>query len=279
MARPNKPHRPTPPARFPRSFPVPWAAAAILVAALLAFHPFGGQGKQLAEGTADQAAARSGSQPVVVELFTSQGCSSCPPADKLLSELAEREDLIALSLHVDYWDYIGWKDPFGSPQNTERQRRYAEKLGLRYVYTPQIVIDGWLDVVGSRRSEVLASIEKAAERAKPVEVTFLSQDGGRVIIPEGQAPERGATIWLAVYDDAYETNVERGENAGRTLRNSHVVRRIERLGTWTGARLEIPLNLDASATRDNYECAVILQEGRNGRVLGAGLMRLDTLAN
>ena len=218
-------------------------------------------------------------QPVVVELFTSQGCSSCPPADRLIGELAMRDDVIALSLHVDYWDYIGWKDPFGSPQNTERQRRYAEELGLRYVYTPQIVIDGRLNVVGSRRGEVLAGIRAAAKKAKTVEVIFEPDDGGRVIIPAGHAPERGATIWLAVYDRSFETEVKRGENAGRTIENTHVVRRMERLGTWTGARLEIPLNLDSASTRDNYGCAVIVQQGRNGPIIGAGLMHLDTLSN
>lgn len=218
-------------------------------------------------------------QPVVVELFTSQGCSSCPPADELLTELAERDDVIALSLHVDYWDYIGWKDPFASPQYTERQRRYAEELGLHYVYTPQIVIDGRHNIVGSHRDKVLAAIEASAKQGKLVEVSFAAENGGRVIIPAGPAPDRGATIWLAVYDDAMETEVKRGENAGRTIRNAHVVRRLERLGTWMGERLEIPLNLDSAATRNNYECAVIVQQGRNGPIIGAGQMRLDALAN
>ena len=248
------------------SFPFPMArlpGLAAVLAVLIALAP----------------GAAPAEQPVVVELFTSQGCSSCPPADRLIGELAMRDDVIALSLHVDYWDYIGWKDPFGSPQNTERQRRYAEELGLRYVYTPQIVIDGRIDVVGSRRSEVLAGIRAAARRGKAVEVIFQPEDGGRVIIPAGHAPERGATIWLAVYDHSYETEIKRGENAGRTIENTHVVRRMERLGTWTGERLEIPLNLDSASTRDNYGCAVIVQQGRNGPILGAGLMRLDTLSN
>ena len=217
-------------------------------------------------------------QPVVVELFTSQGCSSCPPADELLGELAEREDVIALSLHVDYWDYIGWKDPYASPQYTERQRRYAEELGLHYIYTPQMVIDGRHNIVGSRRGEVLDAIEASLKQGKAVDVSFVAQNGGRVIIPAGPAPDRGATIWLVVYDDVIDTDVKRGENAGRTIRNAHVVRRLERLGTWMGERLEIPLNLDSAATRDNYECAVLVQQGRNGPIIGAGLMRLDALA-
>ena len=214
---------------------------------------------------------------MVVELFTSQGCSSCPPADDFLAELAERPDVIALSLHVDYWDYIGWKDPYGSPMNTERQRRYAEKLGLRYVYTPQMVIDGRFDVVGVRRAEVLDTIKSAERQGKPVTVQFDPSDGGKVVIPAGKAPENGATIWLAVYDEEHETAVSRGENAGRTLRNANTVRRMERIGTWMGQRLEIPLNLASAAAHGNYGCAVLVQEGRNGPILGAGRMMLDTL--
>ena len=242
-----------------RTIRLAWAIA--LAAAFLAAAPAG---------------ARAG-QAVVVELFTSQGCSSCPPADALLDELAERDDVIALSLHVDYWDYIGWKDPYGGPQMTERQRAYAEELGLRYIYTPQIVIDGRHDVVGSRRGEVLATIEKEAKRPKLTTVEFIAGGGGRVVIPAGHAPDRGATVWLAVFDEGHDTYVKRGENAGRTIRNANVVRRMERLGTWTGTRLEIPLNLDSAAAQGNFGCAVIVQRGRNGPILGAGRMRLDSL--
>ncbi len=228
-------------------------------------------------GPAWAAAPTPADSLVVVELFTSQGCSSCPPADALLDELSRRTDVIALSLHIDYWDYIGWKDPYGSAQNTERQRRYAEELGLRYIYTPQIVIDGRYNIVGSRRDEVLATIEKAAARPKPMAIEFIPSDGGRVVIPQGHAPDRGATIWLAVFDEGQDTYVKRGENAGRTIRNTNIVRRMERLGTWMGERLEIPLNLDSAAAHGNFACAVLVQHGRNGPIIGAGLMRLDSL--
>ncbi len=222
-------------------------------------------------------AETGGHQAVVVELFTSQGCSSCPPADALLEELAERADVIALSLHVDYWDYIGWKDPYGSPRNTERQRAYAETLGLRYIYTPQMVIDGRYNIVGSRRNEVLAKLDASLERPKPVAVDFVSGDGGKVVISQGHAPDRGATIWLAIFDEGHDTQVKRGENAGLRIRNVNVVRRLERLGTWMGQRLEIPLNLDDAVARGNFGCAVLVQQGRNGPIIGAGLMRLDNL--
>ncbi len=214
---------------------------------------------------------------VVVELFTSQGCSSCPPADALLGELAGRPDVIALSLHVDYWDYIGWKDPFGSPMNTARQRRYVEELGLRYVYTPQMIIDGRINAVGSRRDEVLDAIERAGRERAGFDIRFVESGGGKVVIPAGHAPENGATVWLAVYDRSHETEIKRGENAGRKLRNTNVVRSLERLGTWMGERLEIPLDLAGAAARGRDGCAVIVQQGRNGPVLAAAAMNLERL--
>jgi len=215
---------------------------------------------------------------VVVELFTSQGCSSCPPADQLLTELAMRPDVIALSLHVDYWDYIGWKDPYGSPMMTERQRRYAGALGLRYVFTPQMIVDGRQSMVGSDRVAVESAIVAARVRQKAVRVSFRPDGGGVAVIGAGHAPDVGATVWLAIYDSERETEVKRGENAGRSIRNANVVRSIERLGTWTGEALEIPLSLGNAAARGRYGCAVIVQEGRSGPVLGAAAMMLDTLA-
>ncbi len=215
--------------------------------------------------------------PVLVELFTSQGCNSCPPADALLGELAKRPDVVALSLHVDYWDYIGWKDPYGSPMNTARQKRYAEALNLHYVFTPQIVVDGRASVRGLNRDEVLAEIEKAASRSKAINIRLLTAGGDKVVIPAGHAPDVGAAVWLAVYDRQHETDVKRGENAGHTIRNANVVRSFERLGTWTGERLEIPLDLNPPRARGRDGFAVIVQQGRYGPILAAATMNLDSL--
>lgn len=247
--------------------------AALLTALLLASALLSGR------ATAASHEQQAAQQLVVVELFTSQGCSSCPPADALLGELASRPNVLPLSLHVDYWDYIGWKDPYGSPMNTSRQRQYAESLGLRYVFTPQMIIDGQASVVGSRRGEILDAVETAANRPKALNIQFLASDGGKVVIPAGQAPDSGATVWLAVYDRAHETEVKRGENAGRRMLNTNVVRSFERLGTWMGERLEIPLDLNAAAARGRDGCAVIVQQGRTGPVLGAAAMALETLEN
>ncbi len=245
-------------------------AAAVLLSLIAG--PFASRG-----AVAQQGAEPAAASPVVVELFTSQGCSSCPPADALLDELAGRPGVVALSLHVDYWDYIGWKDPYASPMNTARQQRYAEALNLRYVYTPQIVVDGRANVVGSHRAEVLEAIAAAAKRDRPIDITFGTSNGGTVIIPEGHAPDEGATVWLAIYDREHVTEIKRGENAGRELRNANVVRSFERLGTWTGARLEIPLDLSGARARGRDGCAVIVQRGRAGPVLAAAAMSLATL--
>ena len=223
-------------------------------------------------------AATDGRPPVVVELFTSQGCSSCPPADEFLSELAMRPDVIALSLHVDYWDYIGWKDPYGSPMITKRQRRYAAALGLPYVFTPQIIVDGGKSMVGSDRGAVETAIAAARARQRTVDVSFRPDGGGVVVIAAGKAPAAGATVWQAIYDEERETEVKRGENAGRTIRNVNVVRSFERLGTWTGERLEIPLSLGNAAARGRYGCVVFVQEGRSGPIIGAAVLMLETLS-
>ncbi len=227
---------------------------------------------QLAADSAD-------SSPVVVELFTSQGCSSCPPADALLDELADQPGLLALSFHVDYWDYIGWKDPFASPAHTQRQRDYARTLGLRYVYTPQIVVDGRRDVVGSRRGAVAEAIEKEARRrndmAGRLEVRMVEDGGGKVTLSAGDAPPEGATVYLVMFDDDHDTDVARGENRGRSIHNANVVREFRTLGRWTGEAMEFPLDFAAAQRDGRGGCAVIVQAGTTGPVLGAAILDLD----
>ena len=207
----------------------------------------------------------------VVELFTSQGCSSCPPADAFLGELARRDDLVALSEHVDYWDYIGWKDPFASPANTKRQHEYARLLGLRYVYTPQMVIQGADHATGSDRARVLEKIAAAAALPRvPVSARY-ADDRILVSVPgaEGTAGGEMAAVWMAVFDRQHETPVKRGENGGRTLKNFNVVRSMVRLGTWSGQALEIPAAMPEGNGRHPDGCAVIVQSLKTGRIIGA----------
>jgi hypothetical protein len=216
-----------------------------------------------------------GPAPVVVELFTSEGCSSCPPADAFLGELAQRPDIVALAFHVDYWDYIGWKDPYASPLATQRQHDYAAALGLHMVYTPQMVVDGRTDVVGSERGDVEAAIGKAA--AGPKLAISIAKDaaGYRVAIPAAAPPAGGpATVWLAVFDSKQETRVKRGENGGRTLKEFNIVREWRKIGTWDGNATTLPLAV-AMGNADRKGCAIIVQAGPVGPILGAAVMRLD----
>lgn len=215
-------------------------------------------------------------RPVVVELFTSQGCSSCPPADALLGELAGQPGVIALAHHVDYWDYIGWKDPFARPEATKRQRRYSEKLGARFIYTPQMVIDGQIDVVGSRRAEVISSVVTAQTTGESLDIEIDERASvATVRIPAGDAPAEPATVWLAVFDDEHRTDVQRGENSGQELVDANVVREFVSIGTWNGEALELSVDLAAAIADGRGGCAIIVQEGRVGRILGAALMQLD----
>jgi hypothetical protein len=212
-------------------------------------------------------------QPVVVELFTSQGCSSCPPADDYLGELARRRDVVALSFHVDYWDYIGWRDPFASPAATERQRDYARSLGLRMVYTPQMVIGGRKDAVGSDRAAVQRLIEEAA-RQQQLEIGFSRDEGGRFYVELPAQPGFGGTasVWLAMFDREHETRVGRGENAGATLESYNVVREWRLLGNWSGAAQQLPMPMEPNIVAKRDGCAVIVQRSEAGAVLGAAIL-------
>ena len=216
---------------------------------------------------------------VVVELYTSQGCSSCPPADALLGDLAGRPDVIALGFHVDYWDYIGWKDPYASADHTRRQRSYQKVLGTRYVYTPQMVIDGHSHVLGSSRRKVEQAIDKAAADPKRVPLRLETGNGGRVVIPAGHAPAGGADVWLAVFDLEHETDVLRGENHGRQLKNYQVVREFRRIGVWKGEALELPLDLQTASKLGRGGCAVIIQDRESLRIIGAASIDLVAVAS
>jgi hypothetical protein len=212
--------------------------------------------------------------PVVVELFTSQGCSSCPPADSFLGRLADRHDILPLAFHVNYWDYIGWKDPFASNIATERQYSYGHALGLNMVYTPQMVIGGTHDAVGSDENAVGHAIEMDASRSKLKLTVVRDNSGGyRVEIPAGTAGKT-ATVWLALFDHAHKTPVERGENSGSTLTEFNIVREWRKIGEWNGQPEQIALNLTPES--DEYDaCAVLVQEGGYGEIRGAASFRME----
>ena len=193
-------------------------------------------------------------QPTVVELFTSQGCSSCPPADALLGELKRtRPDLLVLDFHVDYWNGLGWSDPFSSPAATERQRHYADLLGSNQVYTPQMVIAGRLQAVGSDRDAVADAISTAQSQKSPPVVISTKHAGADLDIDVG-AGQGAGDVLVVGFDDQHATSVGRGENSGRMLTEVNVVRSIARAGRWDGKPLHLAL-----ATPKGERIAVILQ--------------------
>jgi hypothetical protein len=201
-------------------------------------------------------------RPVVVELFTSQGCSSCPPADALLNELAGRKDVLALGFHVDYWDKLGWKDPLSTPGATMRQQDYATEFGRSEVFTPQMVIDGRRQAVGSNRGAVLAAIA-GSEPASAAPVAFAA-DGRSVSIGAGTGTGK---VLVIRYLLSRTTEVQRGENAGRTAIDRNGVDAISRAGEWTGQKLDLQVEpVDA-----DHGLAVLVQ-GDDGRILGAAAL-------
>lgn len=222
--------------------------------------------------------ALAAERPVVVELFTSQGCSSCPPADAFLHELAGRDDVLALSLPVNIWDYLGWRDTLATSAFTERQRAYVQRLGGRTVYTPQMVIDGVEDAVGSRTGHVTRAIELRNEmKSADVPITFSQTDGAITLDVDAGPHGREATLWLVRYAKEVPVAIERGENAGETVTYANVVRELTPVGMWNGEAISLTLP-KASLLAQGYDgCAAILQEDGIGPVLGVAVLDMDAL--
>ena len=218
-------------------------------------------------------AVRADDSPVVVELFTSQGCSSCPPADKYFGELAKRPDLIALAFHIEYWNYIGWTDTYSKPWATRRQRDYQAALKLRYLYTPQIVIQGQAEGVGSEPATIEPKIRAAEAKRKPHPSLRLQwRDDGALVaaVGDGQSPPgQPATLWLVGFDKMHTMAVTTGENAGKTAWDHRAVRSFRRLGSWAGWSEELIVPPEEAKTLGDYGAAVLLQENGSGPILTA----------
>jgi len=235
--------------------------------------------------------------PVIVELFTSEGCSSCPPADAVLAQLqktqpVEGAEVIALSEHVDYWNYIGWSDPFSSAAFSARQDAYAKALGLESVYTPQMIVDGQTEFIGSGMNKALDAIAKAASSQKAdvrVTISKTQNEKNRQTIRLGVSVKnvppvnRGdvAEVMLAITEDDLSSNVSRGENSGRKLAHTAVVRAMRALG-----RIDPAKTFDSETTaviakgwkRDDLRVVVFLQELARRRTLGAASIKLSESA-
>jgi hypothetical protein len=209
-------------------------------------------------------AAASASSPVVIELFTSQGCSSCPPADRLLGELARDPAVVALAWHVDYWNGLGWPDPFATKLATDRQRAYADRLG-EDVYTPALVIGGVRMVIGSDRGMIGAAIQAAPPPALPVAFVADANAGLAVDIA---ASGRQVSALLVLYEPERVTDVARGENSGRQLHEYRIVRQAMPLGIWDGGPRRLPL----PPVPQGLGAAVLVQSA-DLRVIGAAGLR------
>lgn len=207
--------------------------------------------------------AAEGTGPTVVELFTSQGCSSCPPANENVRALASRPGVLALSFGVTYWDYLGWKDIFAAEAYTDRQRAYVRPLGNSSPFTPQVVVNGRRDVVGHRRGELDALIASSHFDAAAPTVALAPR---AVQVGAGRAPGGSADVWLVRYDpDTIEVPVRRGENGGHTLPHKNVVHDLRRIGSWTGAPAELPV----PAAPKGMRTAVLVQTPQGGPILAA----------
>lgn len=221
----------------------------------------------LAMGLAGGAAA--GERVVVVELYTSQGCSSCPPADELLRELAPRDDVIALALHVDYWDYIGWKDAFARPEHTKRQKGYAYVAGDRTIYTPQMIVDGREHVIGYNPMRLAKLLETSGAAAQTVTLELSRQGSKLDILVSPKATVGNAVVQLVRYNPGATVNIGRGENKGKTLTYANIVTDWQVVGEWDGsAELRMSVDIDGEEP-----LAVLVQSPGYGPILGAARLR------
>ena len=223
-----------------------------------------------------ESTAQTAKPKTLIELYTSQGCSSCPPANKLLKKYIDRDDVIALSLPVDYWDYLGWKDVYGKSQFSNRQRRYARVRKDGQVYTPQIVANGLEHAIGSRAHAVNNAIRKSAGSVHIKQIALeLTHEGDTLTLRSltggeaagGKLPK--TTVWLALTKKKVSTSVTRGENRGKIITYYNVVRDLKQVGSWTGKPIKITLPKNHSMVTGTDGCVVFLQQGSGGPIIGA----------
>jgi hypothetical protein len=216
-------------------------------------------------------------QPIVVELFSSQGCSSCPRANRILTELSQDPNVLPLTFSVGYWDYLGWSDTFARPEFSSRQRAYLRRLGVRSPYTPQMVVQGMRQESGSHPqrvftllNEVRAALPSAAGRPRSIDVEADAEgDGVEVDIASarGGAPEAPADIWAVEFEPGAQwVQIQSGENAGHRMVHFNVVRRLQHIGVWTGRGQQV------SVDECGPGCAILVQEAQGGAVLAAAAL-------
>jgi hypothetical protein len=210
----------------------------------------------------------------VLELFTSQGCDTCPPADQVLAKFATRPDIIAISLPVDIWDYLGWKDTLASDKNSERQKAYAKARGDGAIYTPQVVVNGMIGVNGSDPAAIEGAIKVTDEALKNGRVPIrFWHERNSIKIEAGDAPPgfqyKEATIWFAVVQKSAQVPVQRGDNQGKTLTYTNIVREMLPVGSWNGKAMSLQLVRTAVMRPETEAAIILLQEGKAGPIIGA----------
>ena len=242
---------------------LPWSAAALAATAAVA---------SALPGLAEP--PKTGPKPsIVLELFTSQGCSSCPPADALLGKMTDQPGVVTLSYSVDYWNYLGWRDTLSSPANSERQRDYARVRGDGKVYTPQLVVDGMIHVNGSNEAAMEMAMHKAGEQLSKAKVPIaMHAETDTLVIDIGAAPEssdkRAATVWLALAKDKETVSITRGENRGQRITYHHPVRGLSPVGMWKGDAMTIRLPLKDLKTKGGDRLFALLQVENSGPIIG-----------
>jgi hypothetical protein len=260
---------------------------AALCSSLLCFQTAWGAGEPTPRGESSTHAAATTTQahPVLVELFTSEGCSSCPPADALLDRLDQTQpvagaQIIVLSEHVDYWDHLGWRDPYSSPDMTERQGAYVRALRLQTAYTPQFIVDGTTELLPGEHDNRKVIEKAAAAPTIPVRIGAVTVDGGNPAVmrtridADGSADKHNADVYVAIALDRAESHVLRGENAGRKLSYVAVVQRIVKVGKLKkGANFsqEVQFKLKPGTDPSNVRLIAFVQEAGPGKLLGAAL--------
>jgi hypothetical protein len=262
---------------------MPFFRSGFLAAAMIGALVFAPSAKAQDEPPEPQVTIPQTPQPVpvraVVELFTSQGCSSCPPADKLLQTYAKDPNVIALSFPVDYWDYLGWKDTLASPRNSERQRAYAKARGDGAIYTPQVVVNGIMHVNGAQKTEIDGAIEQTNTKLESQRIPlWFWQESNILNIATGAAvhgrPVKEATIWFGVVQTSANVDVKRGENAGKDLIYTNVVRELTPIGLWKGQAVRIEIPRTAVMLAETQKSVVLIQEGKGGPIIAAAWMGL-----
>ncbi len=210
-------------------------------------------------------------RPVVIELYTSQGCSSCVPADAFLAQLAARKDVVALSLPITYWDMLGWRDTLATQANTDRQKAYAQAMGRGGVYTPQVIVDGRKDLVGSKDASIDQAIAAREAKLPDVPVTLSLRPNEVHVVVSGTRIKSAtpATIWMMTVRPLATVKIGAGENAGRTLTYRDIVTGIKAVGLWKGKKVTLDLPRAATGADPNDGITIIVQQGGYGQILGA----------